>query len=140
MLSLGEVLRRFLWNFFRLENEHLNNCGQFRAVRDICIAPIPSQRPIKRATPGAQAWPTSDLAAGGRHVVDTPSRYRARGQLFGSKGSLDRATYMQSVATDGVKDALVVIDNCDSLTSEVEKRSSQSSFVEPVKFQLQDEC
>ena len=34
--------RRFVWNFFRLENEHLNNCGQFRAVRDISIAPINS--------------------------------------------------------------------------------------------------
>lgn len=32
--------RRFVWNFFRLENEHLNNCGQFRAVRDISIVPI----------------------------------------------------------------------------------------------------
>ena len=31
--------RRFVWNFFRLENEHLNNCGQFRAVRDISIKP-----------------------------------------------------------------------------------------------------
>ena len=28
-----------MWNFFRLENEHLNNCGQFRAVRDISIKP-----------------------------------------------------------------------------------------------------
>ena len=35
-----ELIRRFTWNFFRLENEHLNNCGQFRAVRDISIAPI----------------------------------------------------------------------------------------------------
>ena len=34
--------RRFVWNFFRLENEHLNNCGQFRAVRDISIAPLES--------------------------------------------------------------------------------------------------
>jgi hypothetical protein len=32
--------RRFIWNFYRLENEHLNNCGQFRAVRDISITPI----------------------------------------------------------------------------------------------------
>lgn len=31
--------RRFVWNFFRLENEHLNNCGKFRAVRDISVAP-----------------------------------------------------------------------------------------------------
>ena len=35
-----EVFRRFVWNFFRLENEHLNNCGNFRAVRDISIAPV----------------------------------------------------------------------------------------------------
>ncbi|XP_048415006.1 xenotropic and polytropic retrovirus receptor 1 homolog [Stegostoma tigrinum] len=34
-----EVFRRFVWNFFRLENEHLNNCGEFRAVRDISIMP-----------------------------------------------------------------------------------------------------
>ena len=32
----------FIWNYFRLENEHLNNCGQFRAVRDISIRPTPS--------------------------------------------------------------------------------------------------
>ncbi|CAF1072848.1 unnamed protein product [Rotaria sp. Silwood1] len=35
-----EIFRRFIWNFFRLENEHLNNCGQFRAVRDISISPM----------------------------------------------------------------------------------------------------
>ncbi|VDM73868.1 unnamed protein product, partial [Strongylus vulgaris] len=31
---------RFVWNYFRLENEHVNNCGQFRAVRDISVKPI----------------------------------------------------------------------------------------------------
>ena len=39
-LPLWFLFRRFVWNFFRLENEHLNNCGQFRAVRDISIAPL----------------------------------------------------------------------------------------------------
>nr|XP_054769588.1 xenotropic and polytropic retrovirus receptor 1 homolog [Lytechinus pictus] len=39
ILCFLEVIRRFIWNFFRLENEHLNNCGQFRAVRDISIKP-----------------------------------------------------------------------------------------------------
>ena len=29
-----------MWNFFRLENEHLNNCGNFRAVRDISVKPF----------------------------------------------------------------------------------------------------
>lgn len=42
LLAPLEVFRRFVWNFFRLENEHLNNCGKFRAVRDISIAPIDS--------------------------------------------------------------------------------------------------
>lgn len=40
ILAPLEVFRRFVWNFFRLENEHLNNCGNFRAVRDISVAPI----------------------------------------------------------------------------------------------------
>jgi hypothetical protein len=35
-----EMFRRFIWNFFRLENEHLNNTGEFRAVRDIRIKPL----------------------------------------------------------------------------------------------------
>ena len=34
ILAVLEILRRFLWNFIRLENEHLNNCGRFRASRD----------------------------------------------------------------------------------------------------------
>lgn len=29
ILSPLEVFRRFVWNFFRLENEHLNNCGKY---------------------------------------------------------------------------------------------------------------
>ena len=40
IFGLIEIFRRFIWNFFRLENEHLNNCGQFRAVRNISIVPI----------------------------------------------------------------------------------------------------
>lgn len=38
LIAVIEIVRRFIWNIFRLENEHLNNCGQFRAVRDI---PLP---------------------------------------------------------------------------------------------------
>ena len=44
ILAPLELFRRFVWNFFRLENEHLNNCGEFRAVRDISIAPIENSR------------------------------------------------------------------------------------------------
>lgn len=40
IMSPLEVFRRFVWNYLRLENEHVNNCGQFRAVRDISVKPI----------------------------------------------------------------------------------------------------
>ncbi|KAI3761968.1 hypothetical protein L1987_52391 [Smallanthus sonchifolius] len=33
-----QIIRRGLWNFFRLENEHLNNVGKFRAVKSV---PLP---------------------------------------------------------------------------------------------------
>ncbi|KAF9975814.1 hypothetical protein BGZ73_000355 [Actinomortierella ambigua] len=37
-LAMLEMIRRWVWNFFRLENEHINNVGQFRAIKDI---PLP---------------------------------------------------------------------------------------------------
>ncbi|KAL8052791.1 hypothetical protein ABFX02_05G027700 [Erythranthe guttata] len=37
-LAALEVVRRGQWNFYRLENEHLNNVGKFRAVK---IVPLP---------------------------------------------------------------------------------------------------
>eukprot|EP00088_Acartia_fossae_P050392 TRINITY_DN5647_c0_g1_i1.p1 TRINITY_DN5647_c0_g1~~TRINITY_DN5647_c0_g1_i1.p1 ORF type:complete len:447 (-),score=55.59 TRINITY_DN5647_c0_g1_i1:631-1971(-) len=30
-----EIFRRIIWNLFRVENEHVNNCGEFRQVADI---------------------------------------------------------------------------------------------------------
>jgi EXS family/SPX domain len=40
LLLIGglEVYRRNQWNFFRLENEHLNNCGKFRAYDVVPLA------------------------------------------------------------------------------------------------------
>lgn len=37
-IALSEVLRRGLWTLFRVENEHCNNVGRFRASRDV---PLP---------------------------------------------------------------------------------------------------
>jgi len=46
-LSLAEIGRRCMWNVFRLENEHLNNVGEFRVVRDIPLVRCDSIREIK---------------------------------------------------------------------------------------------
>ncbi|KAK6161248.1 hypothetical protein DH2020_004629 [Rehmannia glutinosa] len=38
LLASLEVIRRGHWNYYRLENEHLNNAGKFRAVKTV---PLP---------------------------------------------------------------------------------------------------
>ncbi|XP_077213672.1 phosphate transporter PHO1 homolog 3-like isoform X2 [Tasmannia lanceolata] len=38
IVSCLEILRRGIWNFFRLENEHLNNVGKYRAFKSV---PLP---------------------------------------------------------------------------------------------------
>ncbi|KAF8378710.1 hypothetical protein HHK36_030058 [Tetracentron sinense] len=38
IVSCLEIIRRGIWNFFRLENEHLNNVGKFRAFKSV---PLP---------------------------------------------------------------------------------------------------
>jgi hypothetical protein len=38
ILGVLEALRRFQWNFFRLENEHLGNADQYRVTREV---PLP---------------------------------------------------------------------------------------------------
>jgi EXS family len=41
-IALAEVFRRFMWNFFRMENEHMTNVGHFLAARDV---PLPFSMP-----------------------------------------------------------------------------------------------
>lgn len=38
LTGVGEVVRRFMWNFFRVENEHMMNVSRFMASRDV---PLP---------------------------------------------------------------------------------------------------
>ncbi|KJE90574.1 xenotropic and polytropic murine leukemia virus receptor xpr1 [Capsaspora owczarzaki ATCC 30864] len=44
-LAFMEVARRCMWNLFRIENEHVSNCGQSRVIVDI---PLPFERSENR--------------------------------------------------------------------------------------------
>ena len=35
MLGFAEQFRRFIWNYFRIEVEHLKNMGDFKAIQDL---------------------------------------------------------------------------------------------------------
>ncbi len=55
VVGVLEITRRFLWNFFRMENEQATNCGNFRAVKDV---PLPLQEQGQQpamGTPGVEA-------------------------------------------------------------------------------------
>ena len=41
-LTFTEMFRRFVWNFFRLEHEHICNVAELKAVRRISLDPITS--------------------------------------------------------------------------------------------------
>lgn len=75
ILAPLEIFRRFIWNFFRLENEHLNNCGEFRAVRDISIAPID-------ASDQAKLIKLMDEPDGSVHRQIKPSKKTIKGVTF----------------------------------------------------------
>lgn len=94
-VALSEILRRFMWMFFRMENEHTSNVKRFRASRDV---PLPytvealaygsgsdqavdsdqtavasgselRKRPSTSAKPGT---PLTDLEAGTPATANTP--------------------------------------------------------------------
>jgi len=53
-IGLVEVFRRFMWNFFRVENEHMTNVGHFMATRDV---PLPFNLPPETSVLEAQPPP-----------------------------------------------------------------------------------
>jgi len=87
ILAFLEVFRRFVWNFFRLENEHLNNCGKFRAVRDISVAPLD-------ASDQTQIIKMMDEADG------VTNRKVKRKPVKGSKKSADQRILLEGDTTD----------------------------------------
>jgi xenotropic and polytropic retrovirus receptor 1 len=48
VIAIGEVFRRFMWNFFRLENEHMTNVKFFIASRDVPLPFFLEERPERK--------------------------------------------------------------------------------------------
>lgn len=91
ILAPIEVFRRFIWNFFRLENEHLNNCGEFRAVRDISIAPIHAddQARIIKMMDDPDGVGRRSLITLGKMRAANPSRLQSRFRTHRAKSAAD---------------------------------------------------
>lgn len=61
-----------MWNFFRLEAEHLNNVGEFRAVRDISLQPI-KLAPKDETDDDDTVYPLPSVPPGGASSVHMSS-------------------------------------------------------------------
>ena len=108
-LALGEVFRRFIWNFFRMENEHMSNVGHFLAARDV---PLPFSLPgvggetTLEAQPPPETLGTKTMGRVKRGMVRmTSSLHRKHTEDFGrrpgqekgpQKGQLPDETEMSS--------------------------------------------
>jgi hypothetical protein len=62
-------------NFFRLENEHSNNCGQFRAVKEIPLPFVVDRPGTSPETPDND--PPTPSTPVGLHMLDTQAMMEA---------------------------------------------------------------
>lgn len=69
-IALGEIFRRFMWNFFRVENEHMTNVGHFMASRDV---PLPFALDTA-GTSSLEAQPTQPRASISIRAMGTMKR------------------------------------------------------------------
>ncbi|RUS14655.1 hypothetical protein BC937DRAFT_93502 [Endogone sp. FLAS-F59071] len=85
--AILEVYRRIQWNFFRLENEHLNNVGHFRAIQEIPlpfnVVPAPSIH-FNTNISGAETH-SSQQPPGTSAASASPSTSRAKSTFYGSR-------------------------------------------------------
>nr|CDS27442.1 xenotropic and polytropic retrovirus receptor 1 [Hymenolepis microstoma] len=112
VVMFAEVTRRIIWNFFRLENEHLNNCGNFRAVRDIGIAPIRKESPSPSGNVGQEGDKTTtygmfnQLLTYTHNTGNTINRNTNANGCDGDSGSDDEDSNNQVSVGDNSADTL----------------------------------
>ena len=138
--------RRFIWNFLRLENEHLNNCGQFRAVRDISIRPITVNE--IEGVDGEEKGPlrtlkrraSEILGITDQHPSVTAARRRSSGEL-GRRLSISGATRRPSITNqDEPTSVTSVSPSTDILTTGVtrKRKYTLALFLSVVVLDIKD--
>ena len=123
------LTRRFVWNFFRLEAEHLNNVGEFRAVRDISLRPIKRQPKEKDEDADVLSPLPTDLKQGGSlQVVHVASSQNLRHSA--SITSLDiKSPELQHSAAGS---CTLVVENEYSATSSPAAEANKLELVTPL--------
>lgn len=108
-VALAELLRRFIWMFFRMENEHCTNVTLFRASRDSPLPymlPVKVERAIKRLVAlkyDAAAKPSEDRSnvhpgdeSASHSAESVSSRHRVRNESISKQSQTSKVKRRQS--------------------------------------------
>ncbi|KAI8642998.1 EXS family-domain-containing protein [Parasitella parasitica] len=116
--ALLEAYRRIQWNFFRLENEHINNCGNYRAIKEI---PLPfAFRDVKKSSVSAteegsihlpmeqSEIPSPDAAVlPGRMTMPFIDNVTPVGSFYGRRDFENRQDIEDGISTGGASSNLI---------------------------------
>ena len=108
-LLLNGFYSRFVWNLLRLENEHLNNCGKFRAVRDIGIKPIQDsdQEQLIKLMDGEPETVAQLIRRKGRQQKGKPTTVEGEHDSYATVSSIASAkNWLQSLRASSSKAAV----------------------------------
>lgn len=96
-----------MWNFFRVENEHVNNVGQFRAVRDISLYPVDLSKQTEQEV--------NDESS------DGPSKRRLTRKLSNDlqEARIEKHTYSFQSATVGLIPQHYILCECSYQLSQI---------------------
>jgi hypothetical protein len=97
-VALAEVFRRGVWMLFRVENEHCNNVGRFRASRDI---PLPYDLPESPKDSQETPRPSDEQAH-----LPSPATGADVERASGTPGSSLRLRRTRTLATTPVERAM----------------------------------
>lgn len=97
IVALIEVVRRFIWVFFRVENEHASNVGNSRAFKDVELPYYFDEQPKVSLSSSRQSPAASIIAATGsvtstgtrKPVGDTSPRFTAVQRILRRAHTMD---------------------------------------------------
>lgn len=113
-IGVAEAIRRGLWSLFRVENEHCNNVGKFRASRDI---PLPYLLPGR---PGATESEEEHVGAGADEVSAEERRKMLPPISTTTGADIERGRRRAPTETEEV-----------AIAAELRRRKSHASIVGP---------
>ncbi|KAG0745260.1 hypothetical protein G6F62_005015 [Rhizopus arrhizus] len=138
IIAILEIYRRIQWNFFRLENEHINNCGNYRAIKEI---PLPfafseaNKGAVEHVEEGRIQLPIGPQEIDVSNVVSS----ELAGSFYGRRDFENKQDMDEKQATSDISSKLNQIPSKIGLALEMIQSRGTSVTLEESESDLDDE-